>query len=131
MKIHNFRSIRRPPTQQINNKIEQPAPELPLPQTSTLRSRRKLANILVAAGIIFAACWAPHFFCLVCREFGLANGCSNSASDFFLLLGKLILQHSQKSLLENNEIYYNFTIILKHINRFCSFGCESSITLGS
>ena len=39
---------------------QQPAPELPIPQTSTLRSRRRLANILVAAGIVFAACWMPH-----------------------------------------------------------------------
>jgi hypothetical protein len=65
-----------------------PPAELPLPQTSTLRSRRRLANILVAAGFIYMLCWLPHVCCLVIREFNIGDGCSNTAKEFFLLLGE-------------------------------------------
>lgn len=66
-----------------------PPAELPLPQTSTLRSRRRLANILVAAGFIYMLCWLPHVCCLVIREFSLNDGCSNTAKEFFMLLGEI------------------------------------------
>lgn len=58
------------------------------PQTSTLRSRRRLANILVAAGFIYMLCWLPHVCCLVIREFSLNDECSNTTREFFMLLGE-------------------------------------------
>jgi hypothetical protein len=66
---------------------QQPAPELPLPQTSTLRARRRLANMLVGAALIFGFCWTPHLVCVLCIEFGAYNVCSKPMSDFCLLLG--------------------------------------------
>lgn len=68
-------------------KQQQPSSELPLPQTSTLRSRRRLANMLVAAALIFAGCWTPHVVCILCLELGAANICPRTVSEFSLLLG--------------------------------------------
>lgn len=65
-----------------------PPAELPIPQTSTLRSRRRLANILVAAGFIFLGCWAPHVICWIFREFSINDGCSGTVREFFMLLGE-------------------------------------------
>jgi hypothetical protein len=70
---------------------QQPAPELPLPQTSTLRARRHLANMLVGAALIFTFCWTPHVVCVLCIEFGVYNVCSKPMTDFSLLLGNEIL----------------------------------------
>lgn len=87
------RSIcRSKPQQQVKSRVlspMRPPAELPLPQTSTLRSRKRLANILVAAGIIYALCWLPHVYCLITREFSINEGCSIVASEFFMLLGEL------------------------------------------
>jgi hypothetical protein len=60
------------------------------PQTSTLRSRRRLANILVAAGFIYMLCWLPHVCCLVITEFSLHDGCSTTTREFLMLLGEFI-----------------------------------------
>lgn len=86
-----FRSIRRIQNQQAM-RARLPSPpcppaELPIPQTSTLRSRRRLANILVIAGFVFMACWLPHVICLIFREFSINSGCSNTVTEFVLLLG--------------------------------------------
>ncbi len=66
----NFhRSIQRERNFQSSKKIKEdriPSSELPLPQTSTLRSRRRLANMLVAAALIFVCCWSPHVICYLC-----------------------------------------------------------------
>lgn len=104
------RSIRRAQNQQMRARLPSPPcppAELPLPQTwvtlsclfqlmlkisfhrSTLRSRRRLANILVAAGFIYMLCWLPHVCCLVIREFSINDGCSNTAKEFFMLLGEI------------------------------------------
>lgn len=72
----------------LKSKEKVPASELPLPQTSTLRSRRRLANMLVAAAVIFVCCWSPHVICFLCLELGAATICPVSVSDFSLLLGK-------------------------------------------
>lgn len=88
-----------------------PPAELPLPQTSTLRSRRRLANILVTAGFIYMLCWLPHVCCLCLREFSINDGCSNTAKEFFMLLGELILSSPQRvdskcfCVLSSNRIY--------------------------
>ncbi|CAH2049928.1 unnamed protein product, partial [Iphiclides podalirius] len=42
----------------------------PQPQTSTLRSRRRLGNVLIAIGATFAACWCPHAAIVVAGAFG-------------------------------------------------------------
>lgn len=82
--------MRRAQNQQMRAQLPSPPcppAELPLPQTSTLRSRRRLANILVAAGFIYMLCWMPHVCCLLIREFSIDEGCSNTAKEFFMLLG--------------------------------------------
>lgn len=87
-----FRSIRRIQNQQARTRLPSPPcppAELPLPQTSTLRSRRRLANILVIAGFVFMACWSPHVICLIFREFSITSGCSNTVTEFVMLLGML------------------------------------------
>lgn len=79
-----------------------PSSELPLPQTSTLRSRRRLANLLVFAAGIFMCCWTPHMVCFLGAELGggddgggegdkgdgrSAPTCSPIVTEFALLLG--------------------------------------------
>lgn len=75
-----------------------PSSELPLPQTSTLRSRRRLANLLVFSAGIFICCWSPHVLCILGAELsGRHNSDSTSSSglqctaivsEYTLLLGK-------------------------------------------
>ncbi|XP_030555308.1 alpha-2A adrenergic receptor [Drosophila novamexicana] len=62
-------------------------PGIPLPQTSTLRSRRHLANMLIASALIFIVCWAPHVFCIFYKNFGYKQYCSKTSVYFSLLLG--------------------------------------------
>ncbi|KAM7352226.1 uncharacterized protein ACRADG_004855 isoform 1-T2 [Cochliomyia hominivorax] len=62
-------------------------PGIPLPQTSTLRSRRHLANMLIGSAIIFIACWAPHVFCVIYKIMGYKEYCKKSSRYFNLLLG--------------------------------------------
>ncbi|KAH8345624.1 hypothetical protein KR084_001254 [Drosophila pseudotakahashii] len=74
--------------QRINRAGRGPAtPGIPLPQTSTLRSRRHLANMLIASALIFIACWAPHVFCIFYKNFGSKQQCSQTSVYFSLLLG--------------------------------------------
>ncbi|GAB0089121.1 uncharacterized protein DMENIID0001_036120 [Sergentomyia squamirostris] len=61
--------------------------ELPLPQTSTLRSRRRLANLLMGAALIFVACWTPHVACILGTQLGSGTLCTNTLANFSLLLG--------------------------------------------
>lgn len=88
-----IRSMRRIKAQQMRAtrapSPPRPPAELPLPQTSTLRSRKRLANILVIAGFIYAICWLPHVYCLLMKEFSINDGCSHVIREFFMLLGKL------------------------------------------
>ncbi|KAL9874703.1 cholecystokinin receptor type A isoform 2-T2 [Glossina fuscipes fuscipes] len=63
------------------------APGIPLPQTSTLRSRRHLANLLIASALIFIACWSPHVFCVFYKHLGYKEYCSKTSIYFNLLLG--------------------------------------------
>lgn len=82
--------MRRAQNQQMRAQLPSPPcppAELPLPQTSTLRSRRRLANILVTAGFVYMLCWLPHVWCFLIREFSIDEGCSNTAKEFFMLLG--------------------------------------------
>lgn len=75
--------------QRINRAGRGPAtPGIPLPQTSTLRSRRHLANMLIASAVIFIACWAPHVFCIFYKNFGNNQQCSQTSVYFSLLLGE-------------------------------------------
>lgn len=62
-------------------------PGIPLPQTSTLRSRRHLANMLIASALIFIVCWSPHVFCIFYKNLGYKQYCSKSSVYFSLLLG--------------------------------------------
>ncbi|XP_017130641.1 5-hydroxytryptamine receptor [Drosophila elegans] len=74
--------------QRINRSGKGPAtPGIPLPQTSTLRSRRHLANMLIASAVIFIACWAPHVFCIFYKNLGSKQHCSQTSVYFSLLLG--------------------------------------------
>ncbi|XP_022821993.1 galanin receptor type 3 [Spodoptera litura] len=43
----------------------------PQPQTSTLRSRRRLGNVLMGIAAIFAMCWCPHAAIVIASAFGL------------------------------------------------------------
>ncbi|XP_026758624.1 galanin receptor type 3 [Galleria mellonella] len=43
----------------------------PQPQTSTLRSRRRLGNVLMGIAAVFALCWCPHAAIVICSAFGL------------------------------------------------------------
>ncbi|CAH2989639.1 unnamed protein product [Chilo suppressalis] len=43
----------------------------PQPQTSTLRSRRRLGNVLIGIAAVFAVCWCPHAALVISRAFGL------------------------------------------------------------
>ncbi|NP_001127715.1 neuropeptide receptor A17 [Bombyx mori] len=43
----------------------------PQPQTSTLRSRRRLGNVLMGIAGIFAMCWCPHAAIVICGSFGI------------------------------------------------------------
>uniref|UniRef100_A0A1I8NXM7 G-protein coupled receptors family 1 profile domain-containing protein n=1 Tax=Stomoxys calcitrans TaxID=35570 RepID=A0A1I8NXM7_STOCA len=62
-------------------------PGIPLPQTSTLRSRRHLANMLIGSALVFIACWTPHVFCVIYRILGYNHYCNKSSRYFNLLLG--------------------------------------------
>ncbi|XP_037731727.1 uncharacterized protein LOC119562580 isoform X2 [Drosophila subpulchrella] len=74
--------------QRINRAGRRPAtPGIPLPQTSTLRSRRHLANMLIASAVIFIACWSPHVFCVFYKNFGSMQQCSQISVYLSLLLG--------------------------------------------
>lgn len=76
--------------QRIHRSGRGPAtPGIPLPQTSTLRSRRHLANMLIASALIFIVCWAPHVFCIFYKNFGYKQYCSKTSVYFSLLLGKI------------------------------------------
>lgn len=68
-----------------------PSSELPLPQTSTLRSRRRLANMLVAAALIFMCCWTPHIICLLGANFRSTKLCPRIVVEYSLVFGKLII----------------------------------------
>ncbi|KAG5676456.1 hypothetical protein PVAND_006290 [Polypedilum vanderplanki] len=98
------RSIRRVQNQQRPRVNSLPPAELPIPQTSTLRSRRRLANILVVAAFIFMMCWSPHVVCLLFREFSITNGCSNNVTEFVMLLG---FSHSALSPIIHWILNYN------------------------
>ncbi|XP_049878144.1 galanin receptor type 2 [Pectinophora gossypiella] len=43
----------------------------PQPQMSTLRSRRRLGNVLMCIAGIFAVCWCPHAAIVIAGAFGL------------------------------------------------------------
>lgn len=115
-----------------------PPAELPIPQTSTLRSRRRLANILVIAGFVFMACWSPHVICLIFREFSITSGCSNTVTEFVLLLGTLKMLHKKEDdkcqvFVENFRSKKKLLILLPFfsLNRICSFSRITNSSLDS
>ncbi|KAL0901933.1 hypothetical protein ABMA27_007078 [Loxostege sticticalis] len=55
----------------VRRKKLQPSLLGPQPQTSTLRSRRRLGNVLVGIAAIFAVCWCPHAAIVIASAFGL------------------------------------------------------------
>lgn len=55
----------------IRKKKLQPSLLGPQPQTSTLRSRRRLGNVLMGIAAIFAMCWCLHAALVVSSAFGL------------------------------------------------------------
>lgn len=55
----------------VRTKKLQPSLLGPQPATSTLRSRRRLGNVLIGIAAIFAACWCPHAALIICSAFGL------------------------------------------------------------
>lgn len=125
MIVCQFRSIRRIQNQQARTRLPSPPcppAELPLPQTSTLRSRRRLANILVIAGFVFMACWSPHVICLIFREFSITSGCSNTVTEFVMLLGMLF------SIFSSIYLRLNFSQVL-HTLQSHQFSTGFSITI--
>lgn len=73
----------------------------PQPQTSTLQSRRRLANVLVTVAAVFAACWLPHFVC--CMHSLLAGG-ALPAVQYRLLRLTLMLGHAHSAI--NPAVYW-------------------------
>ncbi|KAL4720033.1 hypothetical protein ACJJTC_011653 [Scirpophaga incertulas] len=69
----------------VRSKKLQPSLLGPQPQTSTLRSRRRLGNVLMAIAAIFAACWCPHAVIVISSAFGL--NVPAVLSQYALLLG--------------------------------------------
>lgn len=67
--------------------------ELPLSQTSTLRSRRRLANMLVAGSFMFIFCWTPYILCLLCSKSSSNDIHSMHFLKYSLLLGKSLQTH--------------------------------------
>lgn len=65
--------------------------ELPLPQTSTLRSRRRLARLLVAGSFVFVFCWSPHVIFLICTKWSAAETYSKTMASYSLFFGKWLL----------------------------------------
>lgn len=61
-------------------------PEFPLPQTSTLIFRRRLANILMTAAFLFILCWAPYTVAVVYYE--SRGKRSKIVTDLGLLIGE-------------------------------------------
>lgn len=61
-------------------------PEFPLPQTSTLIFRRRLANILTTAACLFLLCWTPYIVSVFYYEFKGKR--SRIATDLGLLIGE-------------------------------------------
>lgn len=106
--IHKH-SLHRKQNSMVKRPAQVPAADLPMTgQTSTLRSRRKLAYMLVTAALIFAACWTPHVICLLTNELNVSETCSKSLTNFGLLLGKTFLFVFQ----ENIFIVFLFYAIL-------------------
>lgn len=64
--------------------------ELPLPQTSTLRSRRRLARLLVAGSFVFVFCWSPHVIFLICTKWSATETYSKTMASYSLFFGKWI-----------------------------------------
>ncbi|XP_031335415.1 C-X-C chemokine receptor type 2 [Photinus pyralis] len=56
------------------------------PPTSTLQSRRRLANALMWMAFVFAACWLPYVLCIICAEF-------NTVPSIWLIRYSLFLGH--------------------------------------
>ncbi|XP_072947101.1 uncharacterized protein [Epargyreus clarus] len=69
----------------VRSKKLQPSLLGPQPQTSTLRSRRRLGNVLIGIAAIFALCWCPHAGIVICGAFGLHAPAA--VAQFALLLG--------------------------------------------
>lgn len=61
-------------------------PEFPLPQTSTLIFRRRLANILTTAACLFLLCWTPYIVSVFYYE--IKGKRSRIATDLGLLIGE-------------------------------------------
>lgn len=62
--------------------------ELPLPQTSTLRSRRRLARLLVAGSFVFVFCWSPYVIFLICTRWSARQTYSKTLASYSLFFGK-------------------------------------------
>ncbi|XP_041975712.1 galanin receptor type 2 isoform X2 [Aricia agestis] len=69
----------------VRAKKLQPSLLGPQPQTSTLRSRRRLGNILVGIAALFGGCWCPHAVIVICAAFG--RTAPTILTQYALLLG--------------------------------------------
>ncbi|XP_050343839.1 galanin receptor type 3 [Nymphalis io] len=69
----------------VRAKKLQPSLLGPQPATSTLRSRRRLGNVLIGIAAIFAVCWCPHAAIVICSAFGL--NAPTIITQYALLLG--------------------------------------------
>lgn len=99
--------------QRIHRSGRGPAtPGIPLPQTSTLRSRRHLANMLIASALIFIVCWAPHVFCIFYKNFGYKQYCSKTSVYFNLLLGRI--RECSHAMYDCNNLFSSRLLLLGH-----------------
>lgn len=80
------------------------------PPTSTLRSRRRLANALLWVALVFAICWFPYVICQFCGELGATP--PKMIQRYSLLLGHI---HSAFS-----PIFY-WTLNHQWPQRLCRF----------
>ncbi|XP_068917071.1 galanin receptor type 3 isoform X2 [Tenebrio molitor] len=89
----------------------------PQPPTSTLRSRRRLANSLLWVAIVFALCWFPYVVCQFCGELG-STPPPITVQRYSLLLGHV---HSAFS-----PIFY-WTLNHQWPNRPCRFRLPAAL----
>lgn len=90
---HNNNSLRATPSNASN---VQQNPEFPLPQTSTLIYRRRLANILMTAAFLFLLCWMPYTVAVFYYE---SRGRRlKIVTDLGLLIGEWIVCRKKKTL---------------------------------
>lgn len=82
---------------QRGQRAQKPSLLAPQPQTSTLQSRRRLANVLVSVAAVFAGCWLPHAVSCIYAEI-------TKTAPKHLLRYSLLLGHAHSAI--NPVVYW-------------------------